>query len=195
MQSEATSVELRWSVMGDRVQLYGNYRLYSALVNEIPQLKSIVWQLGGFSGTAEDIFLKLHRGSELMVRCQIQDVPLFSCLEGKVISIGQSFVQLGPLVGFEVLAKEELVSDITIIKLGEETRFDVIDFAVSLGKQLQQLDIASMPKIGPKRSLPIKQQHILGFEISFSNLKPIESIILQSYGLGGKRRMGCGVFC
>jgi hypothetical protein len=123
MQSEATSVELRWPVMGDRVQLYGNYRLYSALVNEIPQLKSIVWQLGGFSGTAEGIFLKLHRDSELMVRCQIQDVPLFSCLEGKVISIGQSFVQPGPLVGFEVLAKEKLVSDITIIKLGEETRF------------------------------------------------------------------------
>ncbi|MEM7759892.1 MAG: type I-MYXAN CRISPR-associated protein Cas6/Cmx6, partial [Cyanobacteria bacterium P01_A01_bin.40] len=39
-----------------------------------------------------------------------------------------------------------------------------------------------------------KSYTIVGFSVVVKNLTPEAAIKLQAYGLGGKRRMGCGVF-
>lgn len=194
MQLEPTPIELRWPVMGDRVDRYSGYRTYAAMVCSIPELKNKVWQLGGFSGANDGRFIKLGRDSEFMIRCQAADIHLFDRLTNSMVQIGQSFVKLGGILGHSIEAVDSLSSEITIIKLGEDTRFDITKFAVSVGKQLQSIGVDSIPEIGQQRSLLIKGNHVLGFEIYFPTIRHPESIALQQHGLGGKRRMGCGVF-
>ena len=194
MQLEPTPVELRWPVFGDRVQRDCRYRLYSALISKIPELKSMLYQLGGFTGTPDGAFLKLGRSSELVVRCRVADIAAFAALDNQVIEIGQSLVRLGELTGAELEHQEALSSDLVIIKLMESTRIEKTKFAISLGKQLHQLEIQEVPEIGDRSSILIKGQHIIGYSVFFERLSPIESLKLQSLGLGGKRRMGCGVF-
>jgi len=194
MQLEATPIELRWPVFGDRVKKDCGYRLYSALAHKIPRLKSTTWQLGGFTGSPDGQFLKLGRGSELVVRCKVEDIALFGSLDNQILEIGQSLLRLGELVGGELRPAESLTSDLVIIKLYEGVRFDPLRFAVSLGKQLQILGISEVPEIGDRAALIVKEQQIVGFPVRFCSLQPAESIALQSLGLGGKRRMGCGVF-
>jgi CRISPR-associated protein Cas6 len=193
MQLEPTPVELRWPVFGDRVQLDCRYRLYSALVAKIPELKSMVYQLGGFTGTKDGAFLKLGRSSELIIRCRVPDIAAFAVLDNQIIEVGQSLIRLGELTGSEVEPSESLTCDLVIIKLMESTRLEKVKFAISLGKQLFQLGIDVVPDVGDRGVLAIKGQQIIGYPVYFDRLSPRESITLQSLGLGGKRRMGCGV--
>jgi CRISPR-associated protein Cas6 len=194
MQLEATPVELHWPVFGDRVQRDCRYRLYSALVQNIPRLKEIPWQMGGFTGHSDSAWLKLGIDSCLSIRCRVQDIQSFSALNNRIVQIGQSLIQLGELTGEEIGPHETLRSDLVIIKLFTGVRYDQLKFAVSLGKQLQQLTISTVPEIGPQSAILIKGEHIIGYPVYFENLQPGESTILQTFGLGGKRRMNCGYF-
>lgn len=195
MQLEATPIELRWPVLkGDRVQRDCRYRLYSTLIGLIPDLKEITWQLGGFTGSPDGAFVKLGRSSELIIRCQVADIAKFAVLDNQILEVGQSLIRLGELIGSELQPVENLRSDLVIIKLFEGTRIEKIKFAMSLGKQLHQLGIGVLPEIGDRATLLIKGQLVVGYEVWFEKLNPVESIALQGLGLGGKRRMGCGFF-
>ena len=68
------------------------------------------------------------------------------------------------------------------------------NFAVSLGKQLAKLDIDTLPTIGRKELLIVKKQPCAVYPVMFSSLRPNESLILQSQGLGGRNHLGCGFF-
>ncbi|MGH9961803.1 MAG: type I-MYXAN CRISPR-associated protein Cas6/Cmx6, partial [Pyrinomonadaceae bacterium] len=45
-----------------------------------------------------------------------------------------------------------------------------------------------------RRVLHIKDRSVIGYAVSVSGLSDDESVKLQVIGLGGRRRMGCGVF-
>ncbi len=45
-----------------------------------------------------------------------------------------------------------------------------------------------------RKAIKIKQYSVVGFGLEVSGLSDEDSIKLQTHGLGGKRRMGCGVF-
>jgi CRISPR-associated protein Cas6 len=79
---------------------------------------------------------------------------------------------------------------------------DLENFRTSIYRQLDDLEISARPTIdanqsqdGPKRRvLRIKDRAIVGFSLSIYGLSPEESLRLQESGLGGRRRMGCGIF-
>lgn len=188
-------VELAWSVMGDRIPADHNYRLYSALVERIPSLKEMDWQLNTITGIPDHQgWIKLGRQSRLMVRCHLDHVTAFSTLDGYVLRVGQTLMQLGSMEGHSLVPHETLESRIVIIKLQYGTRVDPFKFAVSLGKQLERLGIDTMPEIGDRGCIRVNGNAVVGYGIRFNGLRPEESLKLQVNGLGGKRRMGCGVF-
>jgi CRISPR-associated protein Cas6 len=67
-------------------------------------------------------------------------------------------------------------------------------FLEAVMRQLQSLGVAKEALLGERRTFRIKEKQVVGFEIVITGLTAEESLILQERGLGGRRRMGCGVF-
>jgi len=188
-------VDLRWPVMGDRLPVGHNYRLYSALIAQEPALKSIPWQLVTITGVPDRAdWIKLGRSSEMGIRCAVADLHLFSGLDNQIIRIGQHLLQLGELHGKSIEPVGQLRSRLVTIKSLFTCRVDKFQFGVVLGKQLQKLGVDAMPTLLDRNTVKIKDTTVVGYGVSFSVLTPKDSLTLQSLGVGGRRRMGCGVF-
>jgi CRISPR-associated endonuclease/helicase Cas3 len=59
---------------------------------------------------------------------------------------------------------------------------------------LRALGIQRRLDVLAKRVVRVKEQQTIAFSVELRDLSPEESLLLQARGLGGKRRMGCGVF-
>ena len=68
------------------------------------------------------------------------------------------------------------------------------EFLAAAKRQLDQLGINGQAHIGTRRTLRVRDQQIVGFEMGVTQLAAEESLMLQEQGLGGRRKMGCGVF-
>jgi CRISPR-associated protein Cas6 len=60
-----------------------------------------------------------------------------------------------------------------------------------VGDAIVPLDVEGKPD---RKTIKIKTYSVVGFGLEVSGLSEEDSIKLQIFGLGGKRRMGCGVF-
>lgn len=92
---------------------------------------------------------------------------------------------------------ENLRSRIVVIKGYEEPE----SFLQAVQRQMEQLGVqgtASIPINAdgkPKRrTIKIKRFTVVGFGLEVINLSDEDSLTLQMYGIGGKQKMGCGVF-
>ena len=68
------------------------------------------------------------------------------------------------------------------------------EFLEAAKRQLEQLDINGQAHMGARRTFRIKDKQVVGFEMGVTQLTAEESLTLQEKGLGGRRKMGCGVF-
>lgn len=188
-------IELSWSVMGDRLRADHNYRLYSALIEKNGNLKQIDYRMNTIEGAPDAPgWIKLGRESRLLVRCKYADMAEFSALDNAVIRIGQNIIQLGEGEGSSIAAKDKLFARLVTIKADYRYHISPFEFGVALGKQLQTLGVANFPALGRRKALRIKESDVVGYSLSFDCLRPQESIILQSIGVGGRGKIGCGVF-
>lgn len=118
-------------------------------------------------------------------------------LAGQTLTIGVHEIQLGipmmsPLQPFSVLR-----SRITTIKKFQEAP----EFLLAAQRQLDALEIkgtANIPLNGQgvidRKVIKIKSYTIVGFGLEVSDLSDEDSLRLQIVGLGGKHKMGCGIF-
>ena len=78
-------------------------------------------------------------------------------------------------------------------------------FEADVRRELARLGIIATPQLVPstrkpfedqplRRVMRIKEKKIIGFALRVFGLTAEDSIRLQEEGLGGRRRMGCGVF-
>jgi CRISPR-associated protein Cas6 len=65
---------------------------------------------------------------------------------------------------------------------------------VSLQKDILEAYPNAAFTIKRARTIRIHQKQILGFEVLADNLTPEDSVQLQSFGFGGRRAFGCGIF-
>jgi CRISPR-associated protein Cas6 len=183
--------------MGDRLPSDHNYRLYSALVEKIPSLKEMDWQLGTITGIPDhEGNIKLGRKSILMARCKISDINLFGVLDNQYLRIGQSILQLGSMEGSSLRPATKLHSRIVTISTRYRGRIDPFEFGVALGRKMsgQGFEVIPMPELGKRLTLKIRENTVIGYGLTFDNLAPNESLKLLLDGVGGRRKMGCGVF-
>jgi len=186
-------IEVTWNVLGDRLPADHNYCLYSALVAILPQLKEQDWHLKTINGIPDRKgWIKLGRESRIGIRCDLSLLGQFDALQKHTLRVGQCLVQLGELTGRSLSVAKPLESRLVTIKqtAGDDFSF----FCLSLGKQLESIGINHLPTIGERCSLRVKGRTITGYQVRFDDLSDTESLILQRHGLGGKHRMGCGVF-
>ena len=70
-----------------------------------------------------------------------------------------------------------------------ERRFDE-----EIARQLTGLGITVSAMRGRRRVFRIKDKTVVGYGVRIAGLNATESLRLQEHGLGGRRKMGCGVF-
>lgn len=127
-------------------------------------------------------------------------------LTGTRIQLGDADIQVGVPRVLPLRPAATVYARLVQIKLAEIGDGVTPEaFLASANKQLDALDIqasASIPlrRSGPhagepqRRVLEIKGERHVGFALLVEGLTADESLRLQSQGVGGRRKMGCGLF-
>lgn len=193
-------VELAFPVMGQNLPIDHGYELYSALAHQQSQLHD--WQdisintISGKLNPNKRNEINLTDRSCLLIRLSANKVPFVYSFAGKSFTIGNHKIRLGiPKMDF-LQPKSKLRSHIVVIRNYQEP-----DLLLVVAKErLEKLGIEGKVKLitkqdgTPKRKTIKVKQTLVGFGIEVSNLSEKDSLILQEKGLGGKQKMGCGVF-
>ncbi|MBD2598364.1 type I-MYXAN CRISPR-associated protein Cas6/Cmx6 [Nostoc spongiaeforme FACHB-130] len=201
-------INLSFPVTGTELWADHNHRLCAAICTQLPELH----ELKGFAiNTITGIpnkqgKISLTHKSRLLLRLPVEAIAQVYQLTGKTLDIGGYAIQLGNPELQTLKPVESLKARIVTIKGYTEPAL----FLGAAHRQLQQLEINANIGIPaneqgePKRLTltikkkvrgEIKKYTIVGFSVIVSELSAEDSIKLQIHGLGGKRRLGCGIFC
>jgi CRISPR-associated endonuclease/helicase Cas3 len=197
-------IDLVFSLTGQTLPLDNGYIVYSALSRICPpihQLENIsIHPIAGIPEPSKQLRLTQH--SKLQIRLPVDLIPLiYESLAGQTFSIGQNQFQLGipeynPLAPFP-----NLYSRLVIIRRFQEPQ----SFLEAAKRNLERLNIQGSITLSTRakgqpqcRQLTIKNKTgtfaVRGFSVQIAELNPEDSITLQKYGIGGKKKMMCGVF-
>lgn len=192
-------IELSFPVLGKSLPADHGYALYAALVHQVPELRQqkplSILTVPGFPDRQGKINLTQY--SCFKIRVPVPKIPLVYQLAGKRISIGKHEIQIGIPQTSVIQPATQLRSRIVTIKGYTEP-----DLCLEAARrQLNKLGISANLSIElnskgqpSRKTIKIKRYTIVGFSTVVTQLSPEDSIQLQTYGLGGKRRMGCGIF-
>lgn len=192
-------IDLSFSVSGETLPADHGYGLYSALThwNEaIHALEGLSTQtIAGIPDKQGKIYLTER--SRLVIRLPYDQVPIVYGLAGKALTIGNHTIHLGIPQIFRLQPTSKLKARIVTIKGYQEPKA----FLEAALRQLEDLEIkgtvvipVNEEKEAERKTIKIKRFTVVGFKLGVFDLSDEDSLKLQIYGLGGKRRMGCGVF-
>ncbi|KYC43858.1 type I-MYXAN CRISPR-associated protein Cas6/Cmx6 [Scytonema hofmannii PCC 7110] len=192
-------INLSFPAIGTELPADHNHRLCAALCNKLPHLH-------GLEGLAINTItgipdkqgkIKLTHQSRLLLRLPVEAIAQVYSLTGQTLDVGGYSIQLGNPELQTLKSVDTLKARLVTIKGYTAPEL----FLGAAYRQLQELGInanigiLANDKGEPKRlTLKIRKYTIVGFSVVVSDLSSDDSIKLQVHGLGGKRRLGCGVF-
>ena len=193
-----TTIDLAFTVtVTEPVPVDHAYPLYAAVTTHLPALHGAEgWGLHPLRGRQiGDRQLKLMPWSRLTIRTSADRIPDLLPLAGAELRVGPTAVCLGVPSIHPLQPAPALRSRLVTIKL----RDDVLNqqtFTAGIHRQLEELQLSPGVAItvGRHRTFGIKGREIIGFQVIAENLSPIDSLILQEIGIGGRRALGCGIF-
>lgn len=197
-QDESHVVDLYFHVHGKQVPVDHGYALYGAISRVLERGDENKWLhnaeniglipiRGHYSGSSK---LVLNPSARFGLRVPTHVIPKVLPLAGKRLELDGDTLRVGVSTTSALIPAPVLYAHIVTTKNGEdETRFDA-----EVQRQLNALDIKGKPARGPRRIVTIKDKKVVGYSLLVSELTADESISLQEQGLGGRRKMGCGVF-
>ncbi|MGH8659237.1 MAG: type I-MYXAN CRISPR-associated protein Cas6/Cmx6 [Gammaproteobacteria bacterium] len=185
-------VDLAFRLSGATVPVDHGYALYSALsrvVSEIHSDRRIGVQpiRGVYAG---DGTLHLAPFSRLILRLPDEQIRTYLTIAGKKLEIDSHPVSAGAPQTRALRPVARLRARLVTIKGFLEND----SFLDAANRQLEALGITGHIHLGERRTLRVKDKQVVGFEVAVSGLTAEESLTLQEKGLGGRRRMGCGMF-
>jgi CRISPR-associated endonuclease/helicase Cas3 len=198
-------INLVFPVKGTNLHADHNHRLLGSLSEKISQIHSLnglaINTISGIPDKQGKI--TLTKSSKLYLRLPVEAVALVYPLAGQTLTIGDDQIQLGNPELQTLQPCESLKARLVTIKGYTEP----MAFLEAANRQLQALEIKANIGIpandeGKPKRLTLKinkpdqkrSYTIVGFSVVVSDLTEEDSIKLQIHGLGGKRRLGCGVF-
>ena len=186
------SIDLAFRLTGSAVPVDHGYALYAALSRILPEIhatKDIGVQpiRGVYSGKGT---LHLADFSRLILRLPYEQIQAYLKLAGKRLAVDDHPLSVGVPEVRTLRPVTRLRARLVTIKgfLQEE------EFLVAAKRQLARLGISGQAHLCTRRTLRVRDQQIVGFEMGVTQLTAEESLTLQEQGLGGRRKMGCGVF-
>ncbi len=196
---QAISAEVTFDLTGKTLAIDHAYELYSALCRWQPllhELAGIAIQTitGTYTSCSE---LSVNPASRLRIRLPIAQVSLLGRLFGKSLIVGDHKIRLGVPEIYALRPAHELYARMVTIRNFQEPE----SFLLAAQRQLQQLNIEGKLSITRRdngelrrKTLRIKQYTIVGFGVEVTGLSDENSLKLQSYGIGGRRKLGAGIF-
>lgn len=192
-------INLSFSVTGESFPADHGYGLYSALTHwnhNLHHLEGLSIQtIAGIPDKQGKIYLTER--SRLVIRLPYDQVPLVYGLAGKTLTIGNHTIHLGIPQIYRLQPTSKLKARIVTIKGYQEPEA----FLEAALRQLEDLEIKGTIVVpvnekgeAERKTIKIKRFTVVGFKLGVFDLSDEDSLKLQIYGLGGKRRMGCGVF-
>ena len=185
--------------------------LYGALCRALPSLHGAEWlgvhPLSGKVGADADMLMPTANAA-LRLRIPVERLTALLPLMGVTLSVAGHPLQLGAPTVFPLAPSSSLDARIVVLKLTDAPKSqsssedrEVLDnaalaarYQTELSRQAQRLGISSEPVLCGREELRVHGKRIVGFSVRFGSLSADESLALQRHGLGGKRRMGCGIF-
>ena len=166
--------------------------MYAALSRILPDIhtaKDIGVQpiRGIYSGNST---LHLADFSRLTLRLPDEQIRAYLKLAGKRLEVDEHRLNVGVPEIRTLRPVVRLRARLVTIKgfLEED------EFLAAAKRQLEQLDIKGQVHLGTRRTFRVRDKQVVGFEMGVAQLTAEESLTLQEQGLGGRRKMGCGVF-
>jgi CRISPR-associated endonuclease/helicase Cas3 len=137
------------------------------------------------------------RNSKLCLRIPADHYRDVLPLAGKRLDIGGHQIRLGLPVARPLEPGPSLYARVVTIK-----KFTEPDpFLEAVNRQLDSLGVkgtAELPRDEQgryrRRIVTIHGKSVVGFSVAVHNLNDDDSLKLQSFGIGGRRAMGCGIF-
>lgn len=198
LQDNNHVVDLFFHIQGKEVPVDHGYTLYSAISRILESGDENKWLhnadnvgllpiRGHYAGQGK---LLLDQHARFGLRLPVNLIPKVLRLAGKRLDVNGEALRIGVSTTSALIPAPVLYAHIVTTKNGEdESRFDA-----EIQRQLDALDIKGKPARGPRRIVTIKDKKVVGYSLLVSELTAEESIRLQEHGLGGRRKMGCGVF-
>lgn len=195
-------VDLAFVLMGTTLPLDHGYSLFSAISRIVPSVHGDrrigIHPIRG-RRTSPGV-LQLQDKSQLKIRLPSEEIAPYIALAGQTLELDGHLLQVGIPRVDGLIPAASLASRMVTFKhalIPEKCLEDA-------HRELELLEINAMPELvvstdpfkrgrAIRRVLRIKDKRIVGFSVRVTGLSPEESIRLQEQGLGGRRRMGCGV--
>lgn len=206
-------VDLYFPVVGNTIAQDHGYELYSALCRQLPELHRTSLSVavlpihGLLVGNRR---LALTNASTVTIRLPSEEVWRFVGLAGKSLRVGGQSLNLGVPNVRGLVASPRLYSRFVTVKghtepesflgrLREELVGLGVEGPVSIPHRTRHHSVEGRSNLlggNPliRRTLRVRDRQIVGFAVQVDQLSPEGSLRLQEVGLGGRRRMGAGIF-
>ncbi|MGG6297976.1 type I-MYXAN CRISPR-associated protein Cas6/Cmx6 [Leptolyngbya sp. AN02str] len=192
-------VELSFDVVGQAIPVDHAYELFSAIAHFQAQLHDLkLLSIQTITNTTfEDNKLLLSKFSKLRMRVPAEQVRLVYSLANKSLMLSKDKIRLGiPKIDL-LQPASTLYSRMVVIKGHQQPEL----FLAAAQSQLMRLGVDGKVAISVgshgslnRKTLKIRGFTVVGFGLEVVELNEQDSLKLQIYGIGGKRKMGCGIF-
>lgn len=199
-------LEVQFSLRGRTLPADHGYSLYSALKKTVLQQKDLPPDvlLSSIPGVPDrEGMIYLNRSSRLRLRCPADQVQAwYRQLQNAVLDVQGHLIRLVQPQLSLPQPSEALKSRLVTFKLEAIDHNEVpLYFLESCKKALERLEVKAQPFIDSnaegdlaRRTVRIKDKHIVGYGVIVEGLSGEDSIRLQCQGLGGRKHFGCGWF-
>lgn len=201
---DTSYVDVVFPLKGKLLPIDNGYLIYSALSRLCPNIHQSnnigIHPIAGKPNRYKQ--LKLTGRSRLKIRIPLEQIPsIYQFLVDQTFKIGESQFQIG-IPEYKALSPaSNLYSRLVIIRPHRKPQ----DFIGAAQRQIESLGITGRINLLQKpngqlqcRQLTMRKKEgtfpLIGYGVEVTELSEADSIKLQQHGIGGKRKMMCGVF-
>ena len=196
-------IDLSFVLVGTTFPLDHGYCLFSAICRVVPGLHGDrrigVHPIRGRQ-TAPGV-LTLDNRSRLKLRLPSEEIAPYIALAGQALELEDHRLQVGIPRVEALTPAANLASRLVTFRHALAPS----DLEEDVRRELARLEISGTPHFVPssrpafagqplRRVLKVRENRVVGYALRVTGLTAEKSIRLQEEGLGGRRRMGCGVF-
>ncbi len=205
-----TTVDLAFPLQPAEVQRDHGYPLYSALCHAIPAIHEARW-LGVHPLSGKPLAggrLRVAPPTALRLRLPLDRIGEVLPLTGQTLEVSGASLVLGAPSVHALVPAAALDARLVIVKLTDVPTHEhatlgrrsldrpAIEERVrqELARQLAAMGIQAAPELKGHGRMVVAGRAVVGFSVRVQGLDASSSLALQTKGLGGKRKMGCGMF-
>lgn len=185
-------VDLSFRLAAKLAPLDHGYALFGAICRVLGDLHGAEWlAVHPLAGTPRpDGLLAVEPRRGLRLRLDPAQIPRVLPLAGNALEIDGYTAHVGVSTLHPLTPAPALRARIVVIKGFTEPE----PFRGALQRQLDTLGASARIELGRRRVITVAGDKVVGFEVTLHDLSDDSSLRLQHAGLGGKQRMGCGIF-